>query len=70
MVPAINPEDYLKPQREKHRIKAKQFSDYQCSNIVEKNVTNNSRTIFTVVIPLRQFGSRHPLRCYSKITFK
>ena len=26
--------------------------------------------IFTVVKPLRQFGSRHPLRCYSKITFK
>ena len=24
----------------------------------------------TVFIPLRQFGSRHPLRCYSKITFK
>ena len=24
----------------------------------------------TVVIPLRQFGSRRPLRCYSKITFK
>ena len=24
----------------------------------------------TVVIPLRQFGSRHPLRCYSKITIK
>ena len=24
----------------------------------------------TVVIPLRQFGSRHPLRCYSKITLK
>ena len=24
----------------------------------------------TVVKPLRQFGSRHPLRCYSKITFK
>ena len=43
MVPAINSEDYLKPQREKRRIKAKQFSDYQCSNIVEKNVTNNSR---------------------------
>ena len=43
MVPAINSGDYLKPQREKRRIKAKQFSDYQCSNIVEKNVTNNSR---------------------------
>ena len=36
MVPAINSEDYLKPQREKRRIKAKQLSDYQCSNIVEK----------------------------------
>ena len=24
----------------------------------------------TVVIPLRPFGSRHQLRCYSKITFK
>ena len=43
MVPAINSEDYLKPQREKRRIKAKQFSDYLCSNIVEKNVTNISR---------------------------
>ena len=36
LVPAINSEDYLKPQREKRRIKAKQFSDYQCLNIVEK----------------------------------
>ena len=26
--------------------------------------------VTAVVIPLRQFGSRHPLRCYSKITFK
>ena len=24
----------------------------------------------TVVIPLRQFGSLHPLWCYSKITFE
>ena len=31
MVPAINLEDYLEPQREKRRIKAKQLSDYQCS---------------------------------------
>ena len=25
---------------------------------------------YTVVIPLRQFGVHHSLRCYSKITFK
>ena len=35
MVMAINSEDYLKPQQAKRKIKAKQFSDYQCSNIVE-----------------------------------
>ena len=43
MVPAINSCDYLTPQKPKRRIKAKQFSDYQCSNLVDKNVTNNSR---------------------------
>ena len=45
MLPAINSEYFIKPQREKRRIKAKPFSDYQCSNIVVKNVTklNNSR---------------------------
>ena len=42
MVPAINSCDYLTPQKPKRRIKAKQFSDYQCSNLVDKNVTNNS----------------------------
>ena len=52
MVPAINSEDYLKPQRGKCRIKAKQFSDYQCSNIVEKNVTNNSRCFIVEQISL------------------
>ena len=43
MVPAINSCAYLTPQKPKRRIKAKQFSDYQCSNLVYKNVTNNSR---------------------------
>ena len=28
MVPSINSEDYLKPQRGKRRIKAKHFNDY------------------------------------------
>ena len=42
MVSAINSEDYLEP-REKRRIKAKQLIDYQWTNIVEKNVTTNSR---------------------------
>ena len=41
MVPAINSCNYLTHQKLKRRIKAKQFRDYQCSNLVDKNVTNN-----------------------------
>ena len=43
MVPAINSCDYLTPQKPKRRIKAKNFNEYQCTNLVDKNVTNNSR---------------------------
>ena len=42
-MPAINSCDYLTPQKPKSWIKAKQFSNYQCSNLVDKNVTNNFR---------------------------
>ena len=37
---------------------------------VFKNSRNVSGAIITVVIQLRQFWSRHSLRCYSKISFK
>ena len=40
MVPAINSCDYLTPQKPKRRIKAKNFNEYQCTNLVDKNVTN------------------------------
>ena len=40
MGPTINLCDNYTPQKPKIRIKAKQFSDYKCSNLVNKNVTN------------------------------
>ena len=43
MVPAINSCDYLTPQKPKRRIKAKKFNEYQCTNLVDENVTNNSK---------------------------
>ena len=56
MVTAINSEDYLKPQREKRRIKAKQFSDYQCSNIVEKTLQIIRGALSWTIFELISFG--------------
>ena len=54
MVPAINPCDYLTSQKTKRLIKAKQFTDYQCSNLVDINLTNNF-----VVVTSRTAQFRH-----------
>ena len=51
MVPAINPCDYLTPQKPKGRIKA----DYQCSNLVDINVTNNSWCFVVETSRMAQF---------------
>ena len=55
MVPAINPCDYLTSQKPKRRIKAKRFTDYQCSNLVDINVTNNSRCFVVETSRTAQF---------------
>ena len=43
LVPAIPPENYLKPIKNKRNIKAKYFSDCISKNVVENYETNNSR---------------------------
>jgi len=43
LVPAIEPDDYLKKKRPKRSITAKQFENYQATNIVEKQVKNNTK---------------------------
>ena len=47
-VPAINIEHYLKSQRVKRTIRAKQFEDYTHTNIVLKSVNNNSKCFDTI----------------------
>ena len=42
-VPALPPDIYLKKQRFKRHIRAKQFSDCVSNNIVERSVNNNTR---------------------------
>ena len=47
LVPAINPEEFLKYQKPKRQIKPKQFTGYKSSNLVEKHSVNNDRA-FTI----------------------
>ena len=59
---------------------SKELIQYLLSNSFTGNISfidhellwghSSEGTRITVVIPLRQFGSRRLLRCYSKITFK
>ena len=43
LVPAIEPDDYLKKARPKRSITANKFENYQATNIVEKQVKNNTK---------------------------
>ena len=43
LVPAIEPDDYLKNARPKRSITVKKFEIYQATNIIEKQVKNNTK---------------------------
>ena len=43
LVPAINPEEYLKPQKQKRRIKPRTYENFKSVNIVEKHSVNHDR---------------------------
>ena len=47
-IPAIPPDQSISLQKQKRRIKAKTFADYETTNIIETSVRNNSKS---VVIP-------------------
>ena len=44
-VPAINTEHYLKTQRPKRTVRAKQYEDVVLKNIVENSVCNNTKCL-------------------------
>ena len=43
LIPAIHPDEFLKKSRPKRNITAKKFEGFQATNIVEKQVRNNSK---------------------------
>jgi hypothetical protein len=43
LVPAIEPDDYLKKARPKRSITANKFENYQATNIAEKQVKNKTK---------------------------
>ena len=48
-VPAIDIEHYLKSQRPKRTIRAKQYEDFVTKNIIENSVCNNSKCFKPVI---------------------
>ena len=45
LVPAVEPDDYLKKAQPKRSITAKKFENYQATNIIEKQVKNNKSVL-------------------------
>ena len=45
LVPAVEPDDYLKKARPKRSITAKKIENYQATNIIEKQVKNNKSVL-------------------------
>ena len=43
LVPVINPEEYVKPQKQKRRIKPRTYENFKSVNIVEKHSVNHDR---------------------------
>ena len=43
LVPAIPPDDFLKPQKPKRQIKSKKYTDYISKNLVDRHSVNNNR---------------------------
>ena len=43
LVPAIPPDEYLKPAKHKRRIKTRQYSDFQSSNIIDRHIVNHNK---------------------------
>ena len=42
-MPAIPPDDFLKPQKPKRQIKSKKYTDYISKNLVDRHSVNNNR---------------------------
>ena len=56
-MPAINIEHFLRAQRPKRTIRAKQFEDFVKKNIVEKSVCNNTQCFKPITAKSDQFRS-------------
>ena len=47
LVPAVHPEVFLKPQKPKRQIKARQYTNYISKNIVDRHSVTNDRSFVT-----------------------
>lgn len=65
LVPAVNPDHFVKSVDNKRRIKSKQFSDYHAKNIVDKNVRNNNKCYVVKNVKSDQYKNSYFIRTVS-----
>ena len=55
MVPAIDPDTFIKPNRPKRQIRSVKFTDCVAQNIIDRQVTNNTRSFAVPVSKTNQY---------------
>ena len=55
LVPAIDPDTFIKPNRTKRQIRSVKFTDCVAQNIIDRQVTNNTRSIVVPVSKTNQY---------------
>ena len=55
LVPAIDPDTFIKPNRPKRQIRSVKFTDCVAQNIIDRRVTNNTRSFAVPVSKTNQY---------------
>ena len=58
LVPAIPPNEFLKPTRQKRQVKAKHFESCETKNILDRHISNNNRSFIVEHCKTEQL--KHP----------
>ena len=61
LVPAIPPNEFLKPTRQKRQVKAKYFENCETKNILDRHVSNNNRSFIVEHCKTEQLNNHSSL---------
>ena len=70
LVPAIDPDTFIKPNRPKRQIRSVKFTDCVAQNIIDRQVTNNARSFAVPVSKTNQYRNSFfvdTIVCWNKL---